>query len=105
MSDFQGIIIRLPEKGVTISGNIDTESLGKIVEIALEAKCDRSEVNDSLVQTIESMQQTNEVLLRRYSEAVEALELADALLRGANMNRAVVENKVSAALAKSRGDK
>lgn len=30
---------------------------------------------------------------------VEALKLADALLRGANMNRAFVERKVSAALA------
>ena len=34
----------------------------------------------------------------------EALELADATLRGANMNRDVVERKVSAALALARGD-
>lgn len=32
----------------------------------------------------------------------EALELADATLRGANMDRALVERKVSAALAKAR---
>jgi len=33
----------------------------------------------------------------------EALELADALLSGANMNRKVVERKVREALAKVRG--
>lgn len=32
----------------------------------------------------------------------EALELADATLRGANMDRAYVERKVAAALAKAR---
>jgi hypothetical protein len=32
----------------------------------------------------------------------EALELADATLRGANMDRSVVERKISAALAKAR---
>ena len=33
------------------------------------------------------------------SDALEALELADALLRGANMNRNVVERKVTSAIA------
>lgn len=33
---------------------------------------------------------------------LEALELADAVLRGANMNRRVVERKVTAAIAKAR---
>lgn len=32
----------------------------------------------------------------------EALELADATLRGANMDRGLVERKISAALAKAR---
>lgn len=32
----------------------------------------------------------------------EALELADATLRGANMNRELVERKVAAALAKAK---
>lgn len=36
-------------------------------------------------------------------ELLEALELADAALRGANMNMAVVERKVAAAIAKARG--
>lgn len=35
---------------------------------------------------------------------VEALELADATLRGANMDRAYVEVKVAAALAKVKGE-
>lgn len=35
---------------------------------------------------------------------VEALELADATLRGANMNRNVVERKVAAALAQARAE-
>ena len=34
---------------------------------------------------------------------LEALELADAALRGANMNMAVVERKVAAAIAQARG--
>lgn len=34
---------------------------------------------------------------------LEALELADAALSGANMNMAVVEKKVKAALSKARG--
>lgn len=34
---------------------------------------------------------------------LEALELADAVLRGANMDRRVVERKVTAAIAKARG--
>lgn len=34
---------------------------------------------------------------------LEALELADAVLRGANMNRNVVERKIAAAIAKAKG--
>lgn len=37
-------------------------------------------------------------------ELLEALELADAALSGANMNMKVVERKVKDAIAKSRGD-
>lgn len=39
------------------------------------------------------------------AELLEALELADAALSGANMNMKVVERKVKDAIAKSRGDK
>lgn len=35
---------------------------------------------------------------------VEALEMADATLRGANMNRNVVERKITAALAQARAE-
>lgn len=35
---------------------------------------------------------------------LEALELADALLRGANMNRSVVKQKIETALSKARGE-
>lgn len=38
------------------------------------------------------------------AELLEALELADAALSGANMNMKVVERKVKEAIAKSRGD-
>jgi hypothetical protein len=37
------------------------------------------------------------------AEMVEALKLADGLLSGANMNAAVVERKVRAAIAKAEG--
>ena len=37
-------------------------------------------------------------------ELLEALELADAALSGANMDMKVVERKVKAAIAKFRGD-
>ena len=37
-------------------------------------------------------------------ELLEALELADAALSGANMDMKVVERKVKAAIAKVRGD-
>jgi hypothetical protein len=38
-------------------------------------------------------------------DLLEALELADAMLSGANMNASVVERKVRAAIAKARGEK
>ena len=37
-------------------------------------------------------------------ELLEALELTDAVLSGANMNMKVVERKVKAAIAKARGE-
>jgi hypothetical protein len=42
-------------------------------------------------------------LNERERELYEALELADCLLSGANMNRRVVERKVKGALAAARG--
>jgi len=45
----------------------------------------------------------NAFLYAAAPELLEALELADATLRGANMNRNVVERKVRAALDKARG--
>lgn len=48
------------------------------------------------------------VLISRIAAApdlLEALELADAMLSGANMNASVVERKVRAAIAKARGEK
>lgn len=45
----------------------------------------------------------NATLMAAAPDLLEALELADATLRGANMNRDVVERKVSAALDKARG--
>ena len=43
--------------------------------------------------------------LRKVAEdLLEALELADAVLRGANMNMVVVEAKVKAAIAKAKGE-
>ena len=39
------------------------------------------------------------------ADLLEALELADAALSGANMDMKVVERKVKGAIAKSRGDK
>ena len=37
-------------------------------------------------------------------ELLEALELADALLSGANMNKNVVEKKVKTTIAKAKGE-
>jgi hypothetical protein len=42
-------------------------------------------------------------LLAAAPDLLEALKLADCLLSGANMNRAVVERKVRAAIAKATG--
>lgn len=44
-------------------------------------------------------------LIAAAPDLLEALELADCLLSGANMNRAVVERKVRAAIAKATGEK
>jgi hypothetical protein len=44
-------------------------------------------------------------LIAAAPEMLEALELADAMLSGANMNASVVERKVRAAIAKARGEK
>ncbi|NML93833.1 hypothetical protein [Novosphingobium olei] len=41
-------------------------------------------------------------LSRQGPDLLEALELADALLRGANMNRGLVERKVTAAIAAAK---
>lgn len=41
-------------------------------------------------------------LIAAAPDLFEALELADATLRGANMNRNVVERKIAAALTKAR---
>lgn len=46
----------------------------------------------------------NAALIKAAPDLYEALELADATLRGANMNRNVVERKVVAALKKARGE-
>jgi len=43
-------------------------------------------------------------LTAQLAQAVEALELADAALRGANMNMRVVEKKVKATIAELKGD-
>jgi predicted DNA-binding protein (UPF0251 family) len=47
------------------------------------------------IDELEAMQATS----------LEALELADAALSGANMNMAVMERKVKAAIAKLKGEK
>lgn len=43
-------------------------------------------------------------LIAAAPDLLEALELADCLLSGANMNRKIVEQTVKAALAKAKGD-
>jgi hypothetical protein len=48
--------------------------------------------------------EANARLIEAAPDLLEALELADATLRGANMNRNAVERKVSAALTKARGE-
>ena len=44
-------------------------------------------------------------LIAAAPDLLEALELADAMLSGANMNVKVVERKVKAALGKGKGEK
>lgn len=46
----------------------------------------------------------NAALCSAAPELLEALELADAALSGANMDMKVVERKVKAAIAKARGE-
>lgn len=46
----------------------------------------------------------NAQLIAAAPDLLEALELADALLSGANMNKNVVEKKVKSALKKARGE-
>jgi hypothetical protein len=57
----------------------------------------------ALVQADDAENEANARLIAAAPELYEALELADATLRGANMDRSVVERKVAAALAKARG--
>jgi|APGre2960657373_1045057.scaffolds.fasta_scaffold178160_2 hypothetical protein len=46
----------------------------------------------------------NAILIAEVPELLEALQLADALLSGANMNVSVVEKKVKSAIAKATGE-
>ena len=48
--------------------------------------------------------EANARLIAAAPDLLEALELADAVLRGANMNMVVVEAKVKAAIATAKGE-
>lgn len=65
---------------------------------------DTRERHDGRIEEVKSKEaKANARLIAAAPDLLEALDLADRLLRGANMNRSVVENKVSAALAKAGG--
>lgn len=55
------------------------------------------------VDSIEKEMHANATLIAAAPDLLAALELADCLLSGANMNRSVVERKVRNAIAKARG--
>jgi len=53
------------------------------------------------IKGLDAEQEANARLIAAAPDLLEALKLADALLSGANMNMAVVQKKVQAAIAKA----
>lgn len=47
MGEYQFIEISLPDKGITISGRMDSESIAKIVEIAFSAEIEVKDDNQT----------------------------------------------------------
>ena len=62
-----------------------------------DCNCDSAEAVQVVADRIEEFE-------AKLAQALEALELADAALSGANMNMRVVERKVKAAIAELKGD-
>ena len=61
--------------------------------------------NEAKADRIDRLGETIEKLKTQRDELLEALKLADAMLRGANMDSAFVQKKVEAAIAKVEGNK
>jgi hypothetical protein len=90
MSDAQELIDYLDEEA-----DIEISSAGEMTELGKQLR--RMEV------TARSMSRRIEELEAKLAQAVEALELADAAMAGAHMNRRVVERKVEAAIVAIKG--
>ena len=94
--NLRGELLRLQRKNAAL--NAENERLRQAVQVRMDAK--HREAAEAKLWFTKAQEWKAEIERLR-----EALELADAALRGANMNMNVVERKVRAALKEIEGDK
>ena len=93
--NLRGELLRLQRKNAAL--NAENERLRQAVQVRMDAK--HREAAEAKLWFTKAQEWKAEIERLR-----EALELADAALRGANMNMNVVERKVRAALKEIEGD-
>ena len=81
----------------------DNEKKSEAIQRLWKKRDELRDSNEAKADRIDRLGETVEKLKAQRDELLEALKLADAMLRGANMNAEVVQKKVEAAIAKAEG--
>ena len=81
----------------------DNEKKSEAIQRLWKERDELRDSNEAKADRIDRLGETVEKLKAQRDELLEALKLADAMLRGANMDSAIVQKKVEAAIAKAEG--
>ena len=81
----------------------DNEKKSEAIQRLWKERDELRDSNEAKVDRIDRLGETVEKLKAQRDALLEALKLADAMLRGANMDSAFVQKKVEAAIAKVEG--